>query len=84
MSLLYADPETTVGTLDNLATKHPTTDMLIHNSLKGGDGLVAARHLAHYGYNPTVYYPKEGKNELYQVRHLNSLPTLAIKSLNIP
>ncbi|PYI26229.1 hypothetical protein BP00DRAFT_356444, partial [Aspergillus indologenus CBS 114.80] len=33
----------------------------------GGDGLVAARHLAHFGYNPKVYYPKEGKNELYQV-----------------
>ncbi|RMJ23747.1 hypothetical protein PHISP_05370 [Aspergillus sp. HF37] len=32
----------------------------------GGDGLVAARHLAQYGYTPTVYYPKEGKNELYQ------------------
>ncbi|PGH13526.1 YjeF family domain-containing protein [Polytolypa hystricis UAMH7299] len=32
----------------------------------GGDGLVAARHLIHYGYKPTVYYPKEGKNELYQ------------------
>ncbi|RDH22799.1 YjeF N-terminal domain-like protein [Aspergillus niger ATCC 13496] len=32
----------------------------------GGDGLVAARHLAHYGYKPSVYYPKQGKNELYQ------------------
>lgn len=32
----------------------------------GGDGLVAARHLAQYGYKPSVYYPKEGKNELYQ------------------
>ncbi|KAK1569752.1 YjeF N-terminal domain-containing protein [Colletotrichum navitas] len=32
----------------------------------GGDGLVAARHLRHYGYNPTVYYPKRSKNELYQ------------------
>ncbi|ODM15540.1 NAD(P)H-hydrate epimerase [Aspergillus cristatus] len=32
----------------------------------GGDGLVAARHLAQYGYNPSIYYPKEGKNELYQ------------------
>ncbi|RAL14262.1 NADHX epimerase [Aspergillus homomorphus CBS 101889] len=32
----------------------------------GGDGLVAARHLAHYGYTPSIYYPKEGKNELYQ------------------
>jgi hypothetical protein len=33
----------------------------------GGDGLVAARHLRHYGYQPTVYYPKRPKNELYQV-----------------
>jgi len=34
---------------------------------KGGDGLVAARHLWHYGYKPTIYYPKQSKNELYQV-----------------
>jgi len=32
----------------------------------GGDGLVAARHLRHYGYTPTIYYPKRSKNELYQ------------------
>ncbi|GAB7351497.1 hypothetical protein MBLNU459_g2144t2 [Dothideomycetes sp. NU459] len=32
----------------------------------GGDGLVAARHLSQYGYKPTVYYPKQSKNELYQ------------------
>lgn len=32
----------------------------------GGDGLVAARHLWNYGYKPTIYYPKQGKNELYQ------------------
>ncbi|CAG7926801.1 unnamed protein product [Penicillium olsonii] len=30
------------------------------------DGLVAARHLSHFGYKPSVCYPKEGKNELYQ------------------
>lgn len=35
---------------------------------KGGDGLVAARHLFHYGYEPSVFYPKRSKNELYQVR----------------
>ncbi|EON99581.1 putative ai-bp family protein [Phaeoacremonium minimum UCRPA7] len=35
-------------------------------SQAGGDGLVAARHLRHYGYQPTVYYPKRSKNELYQ------------------
>lgn len=38
----------------------------------GGDGLVAARHLRHYGYNPTVFYPKRSKNDLYQVS--DSLP----------
>ncbi|CAF3530327.1 unnamed protein product [Fusarium graminearum] len=32
----------------------------------GGDGLVAARHLRQYGYNPTVFYPKRSKNDLYQ------------------
>ncbi|KXJ93731.1 YjeF N-terminal domain-containing protein [Microdochium bolleyi] len=32
----------------------------------GGDGLVAARHLFHYGYMPSVYYPKQSSNELYQ------------------
>ena len=32
----------------------------------GGDGLVAARHLYHYGYHPTIHYPKQSQNELYQ------------------
>lgn len=32
----------------------------------GGDGLVAARHLHHFGYRPTMYYPKQSKSELYQ------------------
>lgn len=31
----------------------------------GGDGLVAARHLHHFGYKPRVYFPKQSKNELY-------------------
>jgi hypothetical protein len=35
--------------------------------LPGGDGLVAARHLRHYGYTPSVFYPKRSKSELYQV-----------------
>ena len=48
----------------------------------GGDGLVAARHLAQYGYTPTVYYPKEGKNELYQVSPLCSFSHLAIAGRN--
>ncbi|UNI13713.1 NAD(P)H-hydrate epimerase [Purpureocillium takamizusanense] len=32
----------------------------------GGDGLVAARHLFYYGYQPSIFYPKRSKNELYQ------------------
>lgn len=32
----------------------------------GGDGLVAARHLHHFGYKPRVYYPKQGKHEIYE------------------
>ena len=28
---------------------------------------MAARHLWHYGYRPTIFYPKQPKNELYQV-----------------
>ena len=32
----------------------------------GGDGLVAARHLKHFGYTPTICYPKQSKNDLYQ------------------
>lgn len=43
----------------------------------GGDGLVAARHLRHYGYQPTVYYPKRSGNDLYQVS-LGSLLLLLV------
>lgn len=31
----------------------------------GGDGLVAARHLHHFGYNPFVCYPKRTAKALY-------------------
>ena len=44
----------------------------------GGDGLVAARHLWHYGYQPTVFYPKQSKNDLYQ-----RLAT-QLKNLDVP
>ncbi|KAH8588106.1 YjeF N-terminal domain-containing protein [Bisporella sp. PMI_857] len=44
----------------------------------GGDGLVAARHLWHYGYKTTIYYPKQSKNDLYQ-----RLAT-QLKNLSIP
>lgn len=31
----------------------------------GGDGLVAARHLFHYGYTPVVYYPKPTQKPIF-------------------
>ncbi|MQI72151.1 hypothetical protein EI017_25695, partial [Escherichia coli] len=31
----------------------------------GGDGLVAARHLHHFGYKPLVCYPKRTQKPLY-------------------
>ena len=31
----------------------------------GGDALVAARHLHHFGYKPEVLYPKQSKRELF-------------------
>ncbi|KAK0513097.1 hypothetical protein JMJ35_004083 [Cladonia borealis] len=43
-----------------------------------GDGLVAARHLWHYGYQPTIYFPKKTSNELY-----DRLAT-QLKNLDIP
>ncbi|KZT50836.1 YjeF N-terminal domain-like protein [Calocera cornea HHB12733] len=33
---------------------------------QGGDGLVAARHLAHFGYEPTLYMPKPGNKDIYK------------------
>jgi len=31
----------------------------------GGDGLVAARHLHHFGYKPFICYPKRTAKPLY-------------------
>jgi hydroxyethylthiazole kinase-like uncharacterized protein yjeF len=33
----------------------------------GGDGLVAARHLKHFGYNPSIFYPKPSQKPLFLV-----------------
>jgi len=32
----------------------------------GGDGLVCARHLKHFGYKPTIFYPKVPSKQLYK------------------
>ncbi|KAF9006843.1 YjeF N-terminal domain-like protein [Hymenopellis radicata] len=40
---------------------------------QGGDGLVAARHLSMFGYKPTIYMPKPGSKDIYQVLKQQSL-----------
>jgi NAD(P)H-hydrate repair Nnr-like enzyme with NAD(P)H-hydrate epimerase domain len=35
----------------------------------GGDGLVAARSLCHFGFKPMLYYPKQPEKDLYQVSY---------------
>ena len=39
----------------------------------GGDGLVAARHLKHFGYSPTVVYPKQSVDKLKLMRQCRDL-----------
>ncbi|XP_057806324.1 pyridoxine/pyridoxamine 5'-phosphate oxidase 1, chloroplastic-like isoform X2 [Salvia miltiorrhiza] len=51
----------------------------------GGDGLVAARHLHHFGYNPCICYPKRTPKPLNEglITQLESLPVpfLSLESL---
>nr|DAD22059.1 TPA_asm: hypothetical protein HUJ06_023522 [Nelumbo nucifera] len=53
----------------------------------GGDGLVAARHLHHFGYKPSVCYPKRTSKALYTglVTQLESLyiPFLSVDDLPV-
>ena len=46
----------------------------------GGDGLVAARHLCHFGFTVTIVYPKATTKELY-LNLLNQCRDLAIPVL---
>lgn len=56
----------------------PAVSLLFQLTETGGDGLVAARHLWHYGYQPTIFYPKQSKNDLYE-----RLAT-QLKNLDVP
>ncbi|WCJ35692.1 Pyridoxine/pyridoxamine 5'-phosphate oxidase [Euphorbia peplus] len=52
----------------------------------GGDGLVAARHLHHFGYKPYVCYPKRTPKPLYTglVTQLESLSVPFLEVENLP
>ncbi|EIE21990.1 pyridoxamine 5'-phosphate oxidase [Coccomyxa subellipsoidea C-169] len=60
------------------AASHPRILVVAGPGNNGGDGLVAARHLFHFGYSVQVLYPKKTDKPLY-----HGLVT-QLKSCNIP
>src|SRR5271155_3921256 len=64
-------------TVSSTTTPPSFQPLLNHPTRTGGDGLVCARHLHHYGYTPTIYYPKQTSAELFS-RLVTQLKTLSI------
>ncbi|WFD35868.1 NAD(P)H-hydrate epimerase [Malassezia cuniculi] len=50
---------------------------------QGGDGLVAARHLQHFGYSPQVWYPKRNAAPLFEVGAVQSDQRLVTQLQNL-
>ncbi|KAG9088239.1 hypothetical protein FS749_002335 [Ceratobasidium sp. UAMH 11750] len=46
--------------------KYPRVLVCCGPGNQGGDGLVAARHLKMFGYEPTLFMPKPGSKDIYQ------------------
>lgn len=59
-------------------SSHPRVLVVCGPGNNGGDGLVAARHLTHFGYKVAICYPKPTPKPLYQGL------TVTTRSLGIP
>ena len=68
---------------ESISKEYPRCKVLIicGPGNNGGDGLVAARHLYHFGYSPIISYPKPTQNSLY-LRLITQCTTLNIPVLN--
>ncbi|XP_078288031.1 NAD(P)H-hydrate epimerase-like [Rhinoraja longicauda] len=52
--------------VSSLRKPQPTVLVVCGPGNNGGDGLVCARHLKLFGYEPTIYYPKQPSKPLFQ------------------
>ncbi|MEE6487940.1 hypothetical protein FKM82_015088 [Ascaphus truei] len=57
---------TKVYPLSTLPKKQPTVLVICGPEQNGAIGLVCARHLRSYDYEPTIFYPKKSLNALYK------------------
>ncbi|TKS74723.1 YjeF N-terminal domain-containing protein 3 [Collichthys lucidus] len=65
-SLLQPGPRRKAYPLSSLAKKQPTVLVICGPDQNGSIGLVCARHLRMFEYEPTIYHPKRSSQSLHQ------------------